>query len=587
MQLPPSYHAQVERRQEKSGVTISFHLQGRGEIIVPTDVAWLKNELASCIEYLRITGHVQNKMVETIGATSFAFRSLKEPGPPDEPRLFAPAIRVMLAIAHQMSVRWLLCPHSSSKKQLMMMIDAGPIPDAHKFDFPLPENNVPDDSGIYLTDFAHLCASIANIEGFRRCDSQHYSMNVYKGNIWSVIYFWPNHYYDYIPCLLKEKMLPASIAAAGYKEFQRALHFPEQNNHSSFGAIAAMHRFPQSSLLLVEITKVLRARQMHHEADAVLKHLLLCNPNNLAAHFMRMLIYSHFAVNEPDFTTSGLAFERGLAEGSYITESLDANCEVWSAMGTLHFSRAMKIFRYLRYDSPSVAKPVKKESILEHLRKAKECFLRGLAASPAGQSDICLFWLQYTLAFIDLFSVDEKLLSGNHPLPLLDHKNVFRQSSRRLLKNIGWIRNDTPMNAEIGKEDLANIQRTAMHTFSKNENAIMGRNYIPYMQYLLGFVIWDFSARLTPLICKTILSLFKSARMKVEKLRQDNISVYAIFGCYIPADEFIAHIDQMSGLIRKFITDDDLKKGDDLPIHPAKERKMSEIKLMLLEMDRH
>ena len=587
LQLPASSHAPAERLQEKAGVTISFHLQGRGEIIVPADVVWLKNELTACIEYLRITGHVQNKMVETIGATSFAFRSMKEPGPPDEPRLFAPAIRVMMAIAHQMSVRWLLCPHSSSKKQLLMVIDAGPMPDAHKFDFLFSENILPDDSGIYLTDFAHLCASIANIEGFRRCNAQSHPMNGYTGSIWSVIYFWPNHFYDYIPCLLTEKMLPVTATDAGYNEFQRTLHFPEQNNRSAFGAIEAMHRFPQSSILLVEITKVLRARQMPHEADAVLTHLLLSNPKNLAAHFMRMLIYSHFAASEPDFAASGLAFERGLAEGYYITESLDANCEVWSAMGTLHFSRAIKMFRCLRHDKASAAQTIKKEDILAHLKKAKACFLRGLAASPAGQSDICLFWLQYTLCFINLFSADEKLFSRNHSPTLLDHKNIFRQTSRHFLKNIGWIRNDAPINEEIGKEDLDNIQRNAIHTFFKNQNAMLGRNYIPYMQYLLGIVIWDFMPRLDLSGCKAILNLFKSARLKAEKLREDSICVYSVFAYYIPAEEFIAHIEQMSGFIRKFVTDDDLKKGENSPINPTKESKMSKTKLMLLEMDRH
>jgi hypothetical protein len=588
LQLPSSSLEPAEHTQEKSGVTISFHLRGQGGIIVPTDVAWLKNELTACIDYLRIAGHIHKKMVETIGATSFAFRSAKEPGPTDEPRLFAPTIRVMLAIAHQMSVRWLLCPHSSPRKQLLMMIDAGLMTEAHKFDFLLPENNQPNDSGIYLTDFAHLCAGIANLKGFQRCDSPGHSTNGgYTGNIWSVIYFWPNHFYDYIPYLLTEKMLPASNTDAAYDEFRRALHFPEQNSRNSFGAIAAMHRFPQSSLLLIEITKVLRARQMPHEADAVLTNLLLSNPNNLAARFMRMLIYSHIAGNEPDFATSGLAFERGLAEGRYITESLDANSEVWSAMGVLHLNRAMKIFRCLRHGNPSIAQSIRKEDIPAHLKNAKKCFLRGLAASPTGQSVMCLFWLQYTLSFIDLFFTDEKLLSRNHHTTLLDHKNVFRQNGRRLFKNIGWIRNDLPVNAEISEEDFQNMIRIAMITFSRYENALLGRSYIPNIYYQFGIMLWDFSPRLTPQVCKAILSLFQSARLKAEKLRQDNICVYTILARYIPADQFIAHIKQMIGVIRGFISDEDVNKGDNFPISPAKTRKMSKTKLMLLEVDRH
>jgi hypothetical protein len=588
LKLPTSSVHPLEQIQEKAGATIRFHLRGQEESIVPTDVVWLKNELAACIDYLHLAGYVHKKTIETTGATSFAIRSPKKPGALNEPRLYTRAIRNVLAIAHQMSARWLLNPHSSPRKRLLMTITAGPMYEAHPFDLLLPENCLTDDSGIYLTDFAYLCVGITDLKvGFRRYVSQNHSGSGYKGDIWSVTYFWPNHFYDYIPCLLEERMLPKSDTDPAYQEFRNTLHYPELNSRASFGAIAAMHRFPQNALLLIEITKVLRARQMPYEADAVLTNLLLSNPNNLAARFMRMLILCNIADIEPDYITSGLAFERGLAEGEYIVDCFNADSEIWCAMGVLYFGRAMKMLRYLRHSRLPVAQAIKKEDFLTSLQNAKECLSKGLTVSTTGQYINCFFWLQYALSFIDLFSTDEKLFVKSHSAVLQDNKNVFRQAGIRIFRNMGWMQNDLPSDREISKADFENVLHNAMLIFSRYENSMLGRSYIPYMQYLFGFILWDFAPHLTLSVCKAVLSLLESARLKAENLLQDNVCVYQVLACYIPADQFIGHVEQMTGLIRKFVTDDDLKKGEDFPMNRVKVQKMSKIKLMLLEVDRH
>lgn len=587
LKLPANANSLTRTAQEKAGVTISFHLWGQGEIITPPDVMWLKNELAGCIDYLRLAGHVHRKLIETIGATSFAIRSIKRSGPPDEPRLYMRAIRNGLAMAHQMAARWLLCPHSSSKKRLIMMIAAGPFAQTDQRILNPPEiQPVSDDPGIYLTDFAHLCAGVADVNvGFQRFTHTDVFGNFQNDAPWSVTYFWPNHYYDYIPCLLEEKMLPQSVTDSSYEDFRRSLLFPELNLPVSYGATAAMHRFPQSSLMLLEITKVLRSRRMIHEADAVIASLLLSNPHHLPARFLRMLIHCNLADMETDFESSGLAFERGIAEGEYLVARYKADSEIWCALGVLHFGRAMKMLRRLRANNEGSGPVIQKSDILEHLDKAGKALLRGLSSSTSGQTMNCLFWLQYTRSFIGLFTIDKTLQDGHADFGLLDNADVFRQSGLRLFKTMGWIRNDTPPAASPSRADFDHIINTSMLTFSRYENAMLGRSYIPYMHYLFALMLWDFTPFLTPLVLRTVLELLAGARLKAQALIKDNICVYQVLASYIPAEQFIARVDRTVRLIKTYVSDADLKKGDGFVISPAKAQKMAKIKLMLLEVD--
>jgi hypothetical protein len=587
LKLPANASGLTRPAQEKAGVTISFHLLGQGEIITPADVAWLKNELACCVDYLRLAGHVHRKLIETIGATSFAIRSIKRSGPPDEPRLYMRAVRNVLAMAHQMAARWLLCPYSSSRKRLIMMIAAGPFAQTDQRILNPPEiQPVSDDPGIYLTDFAHLCAGVADVNvGFQRVTHTDVFGNFHSEAPWSVTYFWPNHYYDYIPCLLEEKMLPLSVTDPSYEDFRRSLLFPELNLSVSFGAIEAMHRFPQSSLMLLEITKVLRARRMIHEADAVIASLLLSNPHHLPARFLRMLIHCNLADMETDFESSGLAFERGIAEGEYLVERHKADSEIWCALGVLHFGRAMKMLRRLRANNKGSGPVIQKSDILEHLDKAGKALLQGLSSSTSGQTMNCLFWLQYTRSFIGLFTIGKTIPEGHSGIALLDNADVFRQSGLRLFKTMGWIRNDTPTADLPSREDFDNIINTSMLTFSRYENAMLGRSYIPYMHYLFALMLWDFTPFLTPLVLRMVLELLAGARLKAQALIKDNICVYQVLASYLPAEQFIARIDRSIHLIKTYVSDADLKKGDGFVISPAKAQKMAKIKLMLLEVD--
>ena len=578
----------VQDVKETAGITIRLNLQGMGEIVVPEDIYWLRTELSKCIEYLNLAGLINNKTIEPSSATSFNLRLPKKQGPLDEPRLYDRAIRDILAIAHQMAVRWLFSEYSSPKKQMAIIIHGGLMSEANLFIQPLLETKLIEDSGIYLSDFACLCARVAEVKvGFKRYTDKRNPGGIYTGDIWAVNYFFAYNYYDYIPNLLEEKMLPKSSSEISYVAFQNALYFPEQFPQSSFEALWAMNRFPQNTLLLIEIAKVLRARQMPYEADTVISNLLLSDPYNVIARIMRMLIYENIAHSQTDFFISELAFNRAIAEGEFITRRCDIDEISWCEIGLLYYGRAKKYIKCLRENNPVYTQKINKEDAMDNLKKAAEYFLRGMAASPTGKDASSFFWFLCTRSFIELFSSDEKLFSKKEYISLVDNNNVFKKIGNGIFIEIGYLRNEFSPDREISESAFQNFINTLVFVIPRYENSLLSRSYIPYSKYLFCQLMWDFAPRLTMGICNQILSWLNEASIETKKLIGDNISVYKASINYISADKFLIQIQETIDIIKKFVTDDELKKGDNSPIDQNRLKEMSKTKLILWELDRY
>jgi len=587
LQLPESPENIIDGHSETAGITIAFHLQGQGESIIPPDVLWLKNELTDCIKYLRLENHIPKKIMDTIGATSFTLRAPKKPGAIDEPGLYNDTIRNVMAIAHQMSTRWMLSSYSSPQKKLIMIVHTGLMTEANPALQRILEIRLNAESGIYLTDFSHLCALFASV----KADFELYAKNShrtvdYNGDLWSVSNFLSYGYYDYIPCLLDEKMLPRSIHQPSYEDFQRTLHFPEYAGQSSFGAISAMHRFPQSALLLTEIAKVLRARHMPFEADKVLSDLLLSSPLNLAARLMRMLIYSNIAQNEPDFLSARLAFERAEAEGDFIVSYCEPQSDIWHEIGVLHFSRAVKYLKYLHEKTPADKPKAPETNLLSELAKAKDAFLKSMTVSATGKALNSLYMFGYTLCLIELLSTEDKPAGKNKNSPRPDTRDIFRDVGTRVFRGIGWLRDELPATDNKSEKTFRNLLRTLNLVIARYENLVLCRSNIPHMKYMFALILWDFAPVITPQICRMTLEWLKIARKETEKLISDNISVYHVAQGSISADKFLTHIQDTMDVIYQSVTDDELKQEKDSPQIQAKLNELSHIKFMLLELDR-
>lgn len=574
--------------KEKAGVTIALQLRGKGEIIVPADVGWLKIELYKCIEYLNLAGSVNKKAIVSSGAASFNLKLPKKDGPIEQPRLYDRAIRDILAIAHQMSVRWLISAYSSPQKQLIIIIHAGKVSESNLTIQPLLETKLNSDTNIYLTDFAYLCARVADVRvGFERYNERSDTGDSHVNEIWMIKYFWSYSYYDYIPDLLEKRMLPVSKNDPSYSEFQRELFFPEEYTGKHFEAFMAMHRFPQSSMLLIEIANVLRARQMPYEADEILSHILLPNPGNVAARLLRMIIYSNIAQAQTDFFISEMAFERAVAEGEFIISSNHIDYAILFELGALYFNRAKKWIQYLREGNLLNEQTITKEDVYNSLKKAKEYLLKALATSPTGRDTSSLFWFLYVQCFMELFSENKKLLDNTNHEPILDCNNVFKKHGIRMFAELGWLNNQILPNGNISETAYNNLFMILASINARHDNSMLSRSYIPYAKYAFGSLLWDFAPHLTLVIYNKVLILLNDAYKETEKLIKDNLSVYQTTVNYIAPDEFLMRLQDTIALIKKITTSDDLKSGDNFLSDPEKIKEISQTKLILLELNWH
>jgi hypothetical protein len=575
--------------KEVAGVSATFHLQGRGALIVPADVIWLKNELAECIDYLNLAGNINKKAIETNGATSFNIRAPKKQGQPDEPRLYDQAIRDILAIAQQMSVRWLLSPNSNPHKKLTIIIHAGLMSEANLTTQPLLEKILPAESGIYLTELAHLCARIAEIKAFfeRHAERRSAERNSSgETSIWSVRYFWPHNYYDYIPVLLKEEMIPVQSSDASYDAFQKALFFSEQDAQNPIKALEAIKRYPQSTVLLIEIVKVLRARKMFYEADAVISNLLLIDHQNIVARLMRMIIYSNIAQIQPDFRTSALAFKRSITEGEIITGYSDVNSIVWSEFGLVYYSMAIKYIKRLRANDQSYKAVISQNDIVSYLQKAEDCLLKSMSLSATGKDASSLCWYGYVHALREYFASDEKLLSRSNSETLTDDTNLFRKNGISVFTEIGWLRTSNAK-GEIDAKAFRNLLKSLLFTVSSFEYSSLTRSFIPYMKYMLSIILWDFMPFLTPGICNRVLDLLNNARIDAMKAAEHGIAIHRSPFDFVTLEEFLKQIDETINYIKKSVTAKDLDQPEDTPFPKELQKKLSRIKLILWEIDHY
>lgn len=586
LQLPGVPADRLEVLQENSGVTIAFHLHGQGSIIFPADVVWLKKELSSCITYLRLEQHLHKKNIEMIGATSFNLRTAKKPGPMEEHRLYNEAIRNVMAIAHQMSARWLLSEYSTPQKKLIIIIHAGIMTEANLTIQRMLEFSLNTESGIYLTDFAHMCALYASVKaGFELYAKNSRRSTGYSGDIWSVSNFLSYSYFDYIPCLLEEKMLPRSISDPSYEDFKRTLHFPEQAGYCFFGAIKAMHRFPQSTLLLTEIAKVLRARLMPHEADAVLANLLLTNPLNMVARLMRMTIYSNIAQTQSDILSAKLSFERAEAEGNFIVNYCEPKSDIWHEIGVMHFGKCIKYLKYLREKSPSGRDKIRKQDLLDQLMKANDAFLKNMTASATGKTLSSLYMFGYTLCLSELLSAGIIPAGKSSNAVKTGIHRIYKNISMRIFRSIGWLRDEHIAVDNKLEDTFQNLLITINMVIARYENLILCRSNIPFIKYTVALSLWDFTPTITPQICRMTLEWLKQAAIETEKLIADNISVYHVAYGNISADKFLLLIRDTIDVIYQHVTDDDLQQEHDSPLVRGKMKKLSDLKLMLLDLE--
>ncbi len=579
LKLPRGAPREEAQPEEKEGVRIAFSLQSRGNIIDFDAVQWLRAELPKCIKDLKLY-HVNWKQI-AYTATTAALDLPKMRGPAGEPRLYSQAIRDGLALAHQISVRWRLSEHSNRQRSVVIGIAAGPFVMLDTVLQALVATRLPGSQEIRVTDFARLCSRVAEVKvGF---DGPPKEVEIVDGSmvtVWPVTSFWSFLYYDFIPELLEEEMLPTTPASRS--EFDDALYFYEVKNDTKYRALRAVHQFPQNALLALEIAKVCVARRMFHEANSVLSTILAENPGHLVARTLRMSIFRHLMAERPDLSSSTLFFDRARQEARLIERHCGQDEESLCETGLLYFARAVQLLTLLRSrrkGAPPEA-ALSKTEVLDLLEQAEGFFARGTAVSPSvGLRPFP--WQMHCRALKGLLEGDERLFEGRRPFT--DPTNIYGRTCIAFMGMLGWI---GTQDVELSRKQMdAVVKRllTTVHTYTYSRSVLL-RNYIPFIKYFFAAVIWDFAPVMTVRLARTILNWLEEAIAEGHALEPFRIGVYAVVGSLSQIQsvrQFVACTEKTIRAIQGVLGEDFRKEEDTV----LEDRKRFGQKMLLLHID--
>lgn len=587
----------------KAGVRLAFNIEGKGDIIHPQAVAWLRKELEECIKNLQLY-HINPKEQFDYSSATVFLNLYKEKGALGEPRLYQRSIRDALALAHQIAVRWdLYCVRQKVQNSLQIGVAAGRYNHLDTQIQALITVRLPENHVIRLTSFAHLCSRIADIKVVYFKNPT--NVELPGGNIttaWSVDCFWVFIYYDFIPDLLEEEMLPTGNDSASYEAFRNALYFSQ--NGVRHKALAAMHQFPHNTLLILEIAKVCAARRMFHEADAILATLLASEPRHVVARTFRLFICLNLALIQSDFEIAALFFDRAIEEGDYIMNQCGVEEEeFFCEYGLVYFGLALRIFTILR-SGGRITKPAEErdkeqdkegnknedekiclnqdiDRALEALEKAEKLFQSGRAVSATGIGNRTVYWLINTTCLRELLQRNRKAFTTLETLR--DINNTWDQKGQKFFIYLGWM--------DPARKDM--IEKRIEEAIKTYQESVLLRTYIPNIKYAFATVLYDFSPVLTVGIIKKVLYFLEQARETASKLSDDNVAIYSIATCFSQlqeAGEFIRCVkrsiqaiqDEMKLYFKDKSDPNFLNYDDDYEI---KRKKLSGMKLMLLNLD--
>lgn len=577
------------------GVVIAFNIQGRGAIVEAKAVAWVKEGLQRCLSEFSYFKHISSDQIEASSVTSVNLKLPRKAGPSGEPHLYNQALRNSLALAHQLSVRWLLSEFCDPKRVLITAIFAGPFVEANLLLLPLLEARLAGDPDIMLTDFAYLCAKVADLKVVFKHPPTPYEVG--RGhliNVWLVDYFWSLPYFDFIPALLAERMLPNDSQSA--HQFRQELDLPGNLRQESFDALAAIHKFPQHTSLLMEIVKVLLARRLFHEANAIIAKILMLYPRHVLANMTRITIYTNIAIEHPHFPTSEMAFRRAIAQGEILTAYCQDEPDVWCTYGLAYYTRAEKYLRTIRHTGEQPALGITCAQVLNDLAQAVEKFGRGMMISPAAKDNRSFSLLAFTQSLLTLLTINPDLFDKDHYPILEDTHHIFRQIALRYFALLDWIEcyDTTATDADLlARLSDAEIRRTVGLVSSgvgiaMYHNAVLLRTFRPNVFFSFASILWDFMPKLTVGVCRQVLTWLQKARDEAQLLQSMNLAIFSMARSFPQkADEFIRCIERTIETVTQLIPEEEWRQDDHVFLSDATQAKVASVKLLLLHLDRN
>ncbi|MFO8049879.1 MAG: hypothetical protein R6U29_12665 [Desulfosudaceae bacterium] len=555
--------------EEKEGVRIAFALQAAGGILDLKAVEWLKSELRQCLSDLNLHHIAPHRISFSLSTAHIDLP--KEPGPSGEPRLYGKAIRDSLALAYQMPIRWALSPHSSQQCAIIIGICAGPFDQADQYIPALFSAKKMGITTIRMTDFARLCARLADIKVNFSQQAEELATGLSGApytRIWHVNHFWSYLYYDFVPELLRENVLPTTPDT--YETFRNELFFPDQATGTN-KALAAIRKFPQDSLLAIEVARTLISKRMFHEADEVLSTILASYPLHVVARSCRMTIYHYLTIRQSDSQMAEIFFLRATREAILLERYHPDDSEAHIEAGLVFYTRVIQLITNFRKKKSPFNK---KETVARSSHNLQEALrLFDQAATIAPIKDVrAEFWIRQARIMRALLEKDQTaLLSGQL---LTDQYDIIHDISLQTWKLLGWIQDESPDDSKEAYRFFFDRLNNQMKQYAEEVSVT---NWSPSLKCLFAGLLWNSLPEVSVAVAKLILFLYNEAIQEAERLSRFNIGVFSASGCYTliqsPA-HFIRNAQTYIRLLKE-VLQDDLEQPDEQIIPREKIRQLA------------
>lgn len=586
------------RTDRDEGVRMAVHIAGRGELLGPAAVEWLREELIRSMKYLDMF-YIDAKQVVT-AATTVLVNIPRLKGHAADLTLYGRALGNAAALAHQMLIRWDLSEFSGPGNRLTIAIAAGPFVEMEMYIQTILKARSPDGGMIRLTPFAYLCANLSEIKMvFHRPPRE---LSLFDGDtmtVWSVHCFWSHIYYDYVPAVLG--ILPTD--AGSYRTFKASLFSADVKSNA---ALASVYGHVRNTLLTIEIAKSCLAKGMFHEADHFIGIILAIHPFHVVARTLRTVIRLNMALYRPGFGAAGRLFREAVNEGRFIIDQCRvADEEAFCELGQVYFCIARRLFNILRNDSEEIlraarvfeengvrslsdeaasdeyafSRKVLREKMMDYLQEAEDCFDKGRTISPSGMGNRSLHWCFRVRALKKLFLSEERFFDpdGGPQLISTDRNDVFRETAKEIFYCLGWA-DDIPKKGEGYLPDAeAALFFRIFQAFDRYDNSVLLSSYSANVKYAFAILVFDFVPRLTAGLLRMILAWLDASENATRELLDRESGIHTIVTCYSqiqPADALLLRIKKAIEFFRDQYADE-LNCGDDHIIEKGREMKFT------------
>jgi hypothetical protein len=561
---PARENLQTDRSE---GIRMAFQIAGRGDLMDPAAVEWLKRELKETMKHLGIYS-IDARLVST--AASAVFINIPKPkGHEGDWTLYAGALRNAVALSHQILIRWDLSPFSGLGNRLVIAMVAGKFVDMEIYLQAMLKARLPEGDVIRMTSFAHMCAKLSGVKIVFNHPPREVSL--YDGDtitLWSIRSIWSHIYYDFVPAVVR--MLPRDHP--DYQAFRTSLFSADAGNNA---ALSSVYRHIGNTMLIIEIAKTCLAKAMFDEADHFISIVLANHPFHLVARTLRMVIRMNMALYRPGFGAAAILFEEAVNEGRFIIERCRVEDEEpYCELGQVYYCVARRLFNILVKDCAEAipaagirsaseleacppeqmerlyceAQPILKEKIMENLQKARDCFEKGRTMAP-DKGTRSLHWSFRIRALIHTLERDERSFAPQDGpgKDLRDRYGAFQKTARDFFAALGWT-GESFGSAEGSPPDSDLLERV-FQLFHMYDHSVLLRTYSANVKYAFGTLMFDFLPELTVGSLKTILSFLKQSEDQVRELAADAMHISTIVTCFSqvqPAHVLLERIQKAS-----------------------------------------